>query len=541
MNFGLQTLHPSLLLPVAGSGFFAIVLTRLMARQLFIPAEFVPKRERVAIYGAGLAGAQLAASLAINYRQWRLVAFIDDDVCLHERTVCGVRVYPSTALTELRDRIGFSRVLLAKPSQSAEQHRDILEMLGTLSVRVSVMPSLDDLASGQKRITDLRDVQLEDLLPRNAVLPDPDLLSALVTDKSVLVTGAGGSIGAELCRQVMALGAKRLVLLELSEYALFKINLELQQQALPNPPELVSILGDVTTPGLAEALIKRYEIETVYHAAAYKHVAMAETNTVVTVRNNVVGTLNAVRAAEAGGASNFVLISTDKAVSPTSIMGSSKRVCEMIVQSIAARTPDMRMSIVRFGNVLASSGSVVPLFLEQIAKGGPVTVTHPEVTRYFMTIPEAAQLVIQAGAIGKRGETLLLDMGEPVRILEVAERLISLSGLTVRKPGVAGGDIEIRITGLGSGEKLHEILMTGQEKLPTAHPKIYKINEPVPTWEALRLEELAAALDENCALKVRNVLRNIVGHQLAPSIVAESSKWQPQVLPSQSRVSANLH
>jgi FlaA1/EpsC-like NDP-sugar epimerase len=517
--FGLQTFHPGLLLPLASTGFLAIVFLRIVVRKALLPAN-LGTRERIVIYGAGADGIQLAGALALNRRQWHIVGFVDDDPSIRHRTILGVRVYSAASLPQLREEVGFSRIVVAMPADADARRRRVLESLAQLAVRVSVMPSLGELTSGRKHISDLRDVQPEDLLARNPVEPSPALLAALVKSRAVLVTGGGGSIGSELCRQAVKIGARRLVVLDQSEYALYKIDQELKLLSEGSGLELVPVLGDVTDRALMESLIRRYDIQTIYHAAAYKHVAMAEVNPVVTVRNNVLGTLSTLEAAIAAGVSNFVLISTDKAVNPTSIMGSSKRVCEMMVRSISQRIDGTRMSVVRFGNVLASSGSVVPLFIEQIAKGGPVTVTHPDVSRYFMTIPEAAQLVIQAAALGQQGDVLMLDMGEPVRILDLAKRLIHLAGCSCAGPGNREG-IEIRISGLGSGEKLHETLTSGGDSHPTHHPKIFVVEEPVLRHEQLwpELDDLRTAIEGNCPMRVRNALRKIVGTQLEGSAI----------------------
>lgn len=461
---------------IIGSG--SIILLRLSAARLLHVDGGSSARERVVIYGAGEAGVQLATAL-LTGRNHRLVGFVDDRSDLHGRMLMGVPVYAPERLSELRGSGAYDRVLLAIPSATRSQRRQILEFLEPLSVPVMVMPGLDELAKGEKRVDELREVRVEDLLGRDPVPPIEPLIKLHLRGRNVLVTGAGGSIGSQLCRQALKWGARRLVLFEVCELSLYQIEADLRPMAQAVGCELVPVLGNVAERRSIRRALAAHQIHTLYHAAAYKHVPLVEQNIIAAVRNNIFGTLCTVLAARDAGVANLVLISTDKAVRPSSVMGASKRVCELIVQAEAA-APDRRqmgVSIVRFGNVLGSSGSVIPLFRKQIRRGGPITVTHPNVTRYFMTVQEAVELVIQAGTLGGRGEVFVLDMGEPVRIVDLAERMIRLSGLEVRTPARPDGDIAIEFTGLRPGEKLYEELLIGKNLQSTSHPCIFKAYE----------------------------------------------------------------
>jgi FlaA1/EpsC-like NDP-sugar epimerase len=492
------------------AGATALVAMRGLVGYALRPHRRASGVKRVLIYGAGDAGAQLAAALARS-QQYEVAGFIDDNPRLHGRMVHGRRVYAPAELPALRERGTFRKILLAMPTISRQRQREILNALEPLAVKVLAMPRLEDLAAGRRRVDDLQEVRIEDLLGRDPVPPLDDLLDAFIHDKVVLITGAGGSIGSELARLAVARGARRLVLLEQSEFALYNIHRELE--GLPGrTTELAPVLGNVLDRRYVESVMREHHVSTVYHAAAYKHVPLVEQNPLVAVQNNVIGTLSTAEAAMACGVPNFVLISTDKAVRPTSVMGASKRVCELIVQGLAQEHPHARLSMVRFGNVLGSSGSVVPLFREQIRNGGPVTVTHAEVTRYFMTISEAAQLVVQAGAMGRNGEVFVLDMGQPVRIAELAERMIHLSGLRVRTRENAAGDIEIRYTGLRPGEKLYEELLIGNQPRGTDHARIFRANEAAVPWHKLRLslETMEVGIRQMHETVVMNVLRDLV-------------------------------
>ncbi len=477
-------------------------------------------RKQVIIYGAGVAGAQLAMALKHD-PEHSPVAFVDDNPELHNSVICGLRVYKPGQLSRLVQSERVDAILLAVPSASRRQRQAILDRLTNLPVRLLVMPSLTELASGSKRIDELREVDVEDILGRDPVKPNHALLEACIRGKVVMVTGAGGSIGAELCRQIAQLGPRRLVLLDLSEFALYQIERELRERG-DERVELLPVLGSINDVERVDQLLGRYGVQTVYHAAAYKHVALVEQNPVEGVRNNIFGTHRLARAVAIAGVEVFVFISTDKAVRPSSIMGSTKRFAELVLQGLAQTHPVTRFCMVRFGNVLGSSGSVVPLFREQIRRGGPVTVTHPEVTRYFMTIPEAAQLVIQAGAMAEGGEVFLLDMGEPVRILTLARRMIELSGFHVRDSSNPHGDIEIRYTGLRDGEKLHEELLIGDDNSPTKHPMIKRAREESLPWPAVEryLRRLEQAVEVADAQALRAVLEQAIH---APQRVEEVS------------------
>lgn len=431
------------------------------------------------IYGAGVAGSQLARTL-VDEPECRLIAFVDDHTDIQYQIVQGIRVYSPADLPKLLIKKPFDTIILAMPSISKTRRRQIINQLQTLPVVVKTIPTLGELLSNSVSISEIRHIDVTELLGREEVMPDLELLRMNVTGKSVLVTGAGGSIGSELCRQIARLEPKCLVLYEIGEFSLYSIDMELAE----SHPSLnrVAYLGNVTDGAQLIRVLERHKIDTIYHTAAYKHVPIVEANPAQGIYNNVFGTLTVARCAIACGVSNFVLISTDKAVRPTNVMGASKRIAELVVQALAEqpRTPT-RFAIVRFGNVLDSSGSVVPRFRQQIAQGKPITVTHREVTRYFMSIPEAVRLVIQAGAMATGGEIFLLDMGEPLKIYDLAVQMVRLSGL------VPNQDIEIKITGLRPGEKLYEeLLIDGDNIQPTKHSKIFSAYESKMSWEDLQ-------------------------------------------------------
>jgi FlaA1/EpsC-like NDP-sugar epimerase len=492
-------------------GFSATLLTRVTALKILRRKVRRHGAKPVLIYGAGDAGSQLAAALR-DGAEFLPVAFVDDSRCRQGRTVQGLKVHCPQQLKRLKEELGFERVLLAMPTATRERRRRILEEVEALAVKVLAMPSLGELAVGNRRVDDLREVQIEDLLARDPVPAVPELLTGRIAGKSVLITGAGGSIGSELARQVLAHGARRLVLMDVSEYSLYAIDHALRRTPGAAACEIIPVLGSVLDEALLARTFRQHQVQTVYHAAAYKHVPLVEANLLSALVNNVQGTLRTVQAALAASVECFVLVSTDKAVRPTNVMGASKRVCELIVQALAQVHPHVAMSMVRFGNVLASSGSVVPLFRDQIAAGGPVTVTHPEVTRYFMTIPEAAQLVLQAGGMGENGEVFLLEMGEPVLIRQLAERMIHLSGLTVRDAEHPQGDVEIRFTGLRPGEKLFEELLIADNPLATAHARIFKAQESAMSWSVLSglLDQLTAAAQAEDELQALALLGQMV-------------------------------
>jgi FlaA1/EpsC-like NDP-sugar epimerase len=451
----------------------------------------------VIVYGAGQHGAELARTLR-RQGERKPVAFVDDDRTLQGSSVDGVRVHAPAELAELVAATGSREVLLAVPSSALADRKRILEFLEPFAVHVQLIPDLADLLSGQS-LANARDVEVEDLLGREAVAPLPHLLHASVRGQGVLVTGAAGSIGSELCRQIVRGGPRVLLLIDQNEFGLFEIQRELAQIATQSTLDvpIVALLGSVTDAPLLRRTMASHRIDTVYHAAAYKHVSIVEQNVIAGLKNNTFGTLYTAEAAAEAGVQRFILVSTDKAVRTTNVMGASKRLAEMVLQAMQVQHPEMVFAMVRFGNVLGSSGSVVPLFLEQIRTGGPVTVTDPDVTRFFMTIPEAAQLVMQAAALARGGDVFLLDMGQPVRIMDLARRLIRLKGLTVRDAANPDGDIEIRITGLKPGEKLHEELLIADAASATEHRKIMRAEERFVPWSELRgaLNTLEQACD----------------------------------------------
>lgn len=480
------------LLLTGGSRFLVKTMTQALIQ------NFRPK-EPVIIYGAGSSGMQLLVALQ-NGDQYLPVAFVDDSHRMIGSTVHGIRVYSPKSLYELIESWSVRQILLAIPSATHAERKEIINRLEHLPVHVKTVPDLFDMVSGKVEVHEVREINIEDLLGRDIVPPSEHLLGACVSGKSVLVTGAGGSIGSELCRQIVNAGPARLVLLDSSEFGLYEIENELRKRLETiegaAPGEIVALLGSVCNQGHLENLIDTFGIETIYHAAAYKQVPMVEKNIFEGVSNNVFGTLIAARAARKHGVSNFVLISTDKAVRPTNYMGATKRLAEQVLQAMAQEEGKTKFSMVRFGNVLGSSGSVVPLFRSQISAGGPVTVTHPEVTRYFMTVQEAAQLVIQAGSMATGGDVFVLDMHEPIRIVDLARKMIHLMGYDVRDGNTYRGDIGIEYTGLRAGEKLREELMIGESVTGTEHPKILRAEEETLTWE--RLEPLLVRLERAC-------------------------------------------
>jgi FlaA1/EpsC-like NDP-sugar epimerase len=451
----------------------------------------------VAIYGAGDAGARLSQVL-LGGPDFQPVAFIDDKRSLHGSRINGIKVHSRNALAQLIRDHDIERVLLAIPSSSMRRKQEILRVLEPLGIYVQVMPDLSDIISGLAHIDELRDVDVVDLLGRDAVPPDPRLFASCIRGKSVMVTGAGGSIGSELCRQIVRLSPRRLILFEMSELALYTIEGELAEFAGREnvTTEIIPLLGNAHHRHRVREVLSTYQVQTLYHAAAYKHVPIVEHNVVEGIHNNVISTWYTAEAARETGVETFVLISTDKAVNPANVMGATKRLAELVLQALQERTTTTRFCMVRFGNVLASSGSVVPLFKKQIREGGPVTVTHPDVIRYFMTIPEAAQLVIQAGAMAKGGDVFVLDMGRPVLIDDLARRMINLMGLTVRDAANPDGDIEITYTGLRTAEKLFEELLIGSNITGTDHPMIMRAMEHSLPWERMQqlLNELLIAL-----------------------------------------------
>lgn len=468
-------------------------------------------RPKVLIYGAGRTGRQLAAAMANSY-EMKVAGFLDDDDRLHGHVLNGLPVYSPEDLPNLAPTLGVSDVLLAMPSIGRKRRNEILSQIGIARVSVRTLPSVTDLAQGKVSVSDLRELDIDDLLGREPVTPNHILLAKNIAGKVVLVTGAGGSIGSELCRQILAVRPAKLLLIEQSEFALYAIHQELEEKLSDGLVVLVPLLASVQDEDRMREIMSTWHPDTVYHAAAYKHVPLVEHNPTEGVKNNVLGTLRTAQAAAEYGVSDFVLISTDKAVRPTNIMGASKRLAEMALQALAATTSRTKFTMVRFGNVLGSSGSVVPKFRQQIRDGGPITLTHPEITRYFMTIPEAAQLVIQAGAMAKGGDVFVLDMGQSVRIIDLARRMVELSGLTVKDEENLDGDIEIEITGLRPGEKLYEELLIGDNPKPTSHPRIMKAHEDFIPWGEFetKLNALEVALNVNDIGVIRRMMQQLV-------------------------------
>jgi FlaA1/EpsC-like NDP-sugar epimerase len=486
---------------------------------------------QVLIYGAGSAGRQLASAMA-NSHDLRVVGFLDDDDRLHGNMLNGLPIHNPSDLTEILVDVPVTDVLLALPSVSRQRRNDILASLLPYKLAVRTLPGLGDIATGKVTLSDVRELDIDDLLGREPVKPNGLLLNRNVQGKTVLVTGAGGSIGSELCRQILETSPKRLLLVEMSEFALYQIHQEIQTslESAANDwmedIEVVPLLASVCDEVRMNEIMDTWKPNTIYHAAAYKHVPLVEHNPSEGVRNNVWGTRVCAEAAVRNGVQNFVLISTDKAVRPTNIMGATKRLAEMVLQALAelnvASTSRTCCSMVRFGNVLGSSGSVVPLFREQIKNGGPITLTHADITRYFMTIPEAAQLVIQAGAMGAGGDVFVLDMGEPVRIYDLASRIIELSGLTLKTQANPEGDIEIAVMGLRPGEKLYEELLIGDNPTPTQHARIMKAHEEFLPWSNLqeKLDALSIAMSVNDVPVIRGLLQQLVkGYEPSGEVV----------------------
>ena len=493
------------LLYVAGS--------RFVVRYYLQTRSIQPTVARVAIYGAGEAGARLSTVLS-STRAYDPLVFIDDNRSLHGRSVNGIKVHSPERLPELIKARNIDRILLALPSLTRRRRREILSQLEPLGVHVQTVPEFEQLVTGNATVGDIREVDVCDLLGRDSVPPKAGLFDACIRDRVVMVTGAGGSIGSELCRQIIGLGPRRLVLFEMSELALYNIERELrtvaEQQSLK--VDLVGLIGNAHHKFRLRDILLAYRVQTIYHAAAYKHVPIVEQNVIEGIHNNVIATWYTAEAAHETEVETFVLVSTDKAVNPTNVMGATKRFAEMVLQGLHRRGSKTRFCMVRFGNVLASSGSVVPLFNEQIKAGGPVTVTHPEVIRYFMTIPEAAQLVIQAGSMAEGGDVFVLDMGKPVRIGDLARRMIHLMGLTVRDDEHPDGDIEIAYTGLRPAEKLYEELLIGNNVTGTVHPMILRAIEHSFPWERLQplLDEILAAMSRFDCQRALQLLSDVV-------------------------------
>ena len=501
-------IQPILLLLFVGA---SRALARVWLGDQYLSILKHASRPKVLIYGAGNTGRQLAAAMA-NSHEMQVAGFLDDDDRLHGHVLNGQPIYNPTDLDNLAVTLNISDVLLAVPSLSRRRRNEILGQIRVAKVAVRTLPSVTDLAQGKVSISDLRELDIDDLLGREAVMPNHILLAMNVRSKVVMVTGAGGSIGSELCRQILLVGPSKLLLIEQSEFALYGIHQELEEKLAGRDIVLVPLLASVQDNERMHEIMSTWHPDTVYHAAAYKHVPLVEHNPAEGIKNNVLGTLRTAQAAAENGVTDFVLISTDKAVRPTNIMGASKRLAEMALQALAASTAGTKFSMVRFGNVLGSSGSVVPKFRQQIRDGGPITLTHPEITRYFMTIPEASQLVIQAGAMAKGGDVFVLDMGQSVKIMDLARRMIELSGLTLKDEQNPDGDVEIEITGLRPGEKLYEELLIGDNPKPTSHSRIMKAHEEFVPWSELegKLKSLEMALNVNDVGVIRLMMEKLV-------------------------------
>ena len=478
--------------------FFCVISSRLFIKFLFeITLQSTDKtinKKNLLIYGAGSAGVQLSLTLQ-NKKEYNLVGFVDDNESLHNRQLSGKIIYPSSEIDNLIKTKNIDIILLALPSITRKKRISIIENLKNYKLIIKTLPSLNDIVDGKIYYSDIKDLSIDDLLEREEVLPKEELLRKKVKSKTLLVTGAGGSIGSEICRQILKINPKKIILFDLSEFSLYSINSELEDMmkklGLEDKLTLIPVLGSIQNKDQVSKVINMHKPDTIYHAAAYKHVPLVEQNIIEGLRNNVFGTLNLLNIAIENKVLDFVLISTDKAVRPTSIMGASKRLSELVIQSTYNKFKNeisTKFTIVRFGNVLDSSGSVIPKFKEQIKNGGPITLTHPEVSRYFMTIPEAAQLVIQASALSTGCNMFILNMGKMIKIKDLIYKLVKLSGLTVKDNNNPDGDIEISLVGLRPGEKLYEELLIGEKPESTLHPKIDKVNDPSIDWDYLKTE-----------------------------------------------------
>jgi FlaA1/EpsC-like NDP-sugar epimerase len=506
--------------------FFAVVSSRLFVKYIFGGNYFFKEKsqflKKALVYGAGSAGRQLVSAIA-NSNELKVVGFLDDDDRLHGQVLQGQEIYSSLKITDLIKSKEVKLILLALPSVSRSRRNEILKNLSNYPLQVKTLPTVADIIQGRVNLSDIKDLDVDDILNRDQVLPNTELLSKNITSKVVLVTGAGGSIGSELSRQIVKQNPDKLLLLELNEFALYKIyeELKIANKNLKIIPLLVNVQDQIKV----NEIFKTFKVDTVYHAAAYKHVPLVEENISESIRNNVFATLAVAKAALSQSVENFVLISSDKAVRPTNIMGASKRLAELCVQGLYKNVKNnkTKMSIVRFGNVLESSGSVIPKFKKQIKDGGPITLTHPDVTRYFMTLVEASQLVIQAGAMSEDCDVFVLDMGESVKIKDLIYRIVKLSGLTVKDENNKEGDIEIKIIGLRSGEKLYEELLLGDNPQKTQHPKIQKAQDPFIPFNQLEIDlnTLKTLLDHNKVLEVKELLAKIVKTYQSNSVIVD--------------------
>jgi len=516
--------------------------SRMLMRSI-VHRGIMKAKEKIIIYGAGKSGLQLS-SILFHGKQLQPIAFVDDDATKQGTILNGIRVYSPETLNKVLNKYGANKILLALGHAPRSKRSQIIQNLEALPIVVQTIPQINDVISGKARIEEIHDVEIEDLLGRDEVIADKERLASNIINKSVLVTGAGGSIGSELCRQIIKLKPQKLVLFELSEFALYKIEQEMSRYVAKHKlsTQIHAVMGSVQKQNRMEVIMSSFSVNTVYHAAAYKHVPLVEQNVIEGVRNNVFGTWYCAEAAINAGVDAFVLISTDKAVRPTNVMGATKRLAELVLQGLSARQDTTCFSMVRFGNVLGSSGSVVPLVRQQRQEGGPVTVTHPDIIRYFMTIPEAALLVLQAGSMGEGGDVFLLDMGEQVRIAELAGKLIRLMGLEVKDDENPNGDIEIQYTGLRPGEKLFEELLIGDDPIKTSHPRIMKGRELALSWsavekilfqidhyshqfdcDAVRSILLDAPLGYKPSNEINDLVWNQTSHEVPPALASVSA------------------
>ena len=491
--------------------YISLIICRFYAKYFLTGSldKFKEDRENILIYGAGAAGRQLFISLEGNSK-YKVVGFLDDDLNLHRQNLLGQNIYDPKDLKNIKNNKDIKLILIATPSLNKLKKNEIIQKISNYKVPIKTLPNLSDIIEDKLSFSDIKDFLIEDLLDRDQVEPVNELLSKYITSKIILITGAGGTIGAELSRQILKQKPKKIILFELNEFALFKIYEELS--GIHKKLKSVPLLGNILDQKKLEKVFKTFKVDTVYHAAASKHVPLVESNICEGARNNILGTLYVVKAAINEKVKNLVFISSDKAVRPTNIMGASKRFAELCLQVYKEKNPLTNFSIVRFGNVLASSGSVIPKFKQQIIEGGPVTLTHSEVTRYFMTVPEAAQLVIQAGALGKNAEVFVLDMGKSIRIRDMIIKMINLSGQKIKDENNLEGDIEIKVTGLRPGEKLYEELLIGDNPQKTIHPKIRKIQEPSISFDQFErsINELTIQLDNQNSKEVKKILDRVI-------------------------------
>ena len=520
---------------------FMIICSRMTIRYFLIDT-FKNKKQlkltpKALIYGAGNAGRQLLYALN-GSNEMNVVGFIDDNKNLHDQVMEGVIIYPPDELEKVIASKDISHILLAIPSINRRTRFDIIKKIDKYKVVVKTLPSVNQIINDKVRTSDIRELDVDDILSREQVVPDLELLKQNISSKVVLITGAGGSIGSELCRQIIKLRPYKILLIDINEYSLYKIHLELDDLKrslnISNKVEIIPLLASVQNKNRMTEIVKTWKPDTFYHAAAYKHVPLVEENVCEGIKNNVFGTLICSQVAIENSVSNMVLVSTDKAVRPTNVMGATKRLAELCIQALYhnSNIKKTKLCIVRFGNVLGSSGSVIPKFRKQIRDGGPITLTHPEVTRYFMTIPEASQLVIQAGALTKNCDVFVLDMGDPIKIKDIIFRIINLSGLTVQDENNTEGDIKIEITGLRPGEKLHEELILGDNPQPTKHKKIKRAQDPYISWNELQndLKKLEELTDKNEIVKILEVLEKIVSGYNAKSKISDKVFLEKKIL-----------